>query len=102
MDSFNQDVLQFTQKRAKATYDFINSLNYSVIKIEINAGNGKIKSLKRVNKLSVKQWTKSSLLTNDYLFVPTEKIEFFQMMLSRSAINYLRNITITDIISKTK
>lgn len=73
LDSHNSSVLTFTQERATLLSDILRSINYSIIRLETGGLTQHIKSFKKLDTISIKQWTPESYSFNDYLFYPIEK-----------------------------
>lgn len=68
LDSFNSEVLDFTQKRVSMVCDLLESLNYGIIQLQTS--NNKLVSIKMIDAITIKQWTTESYDFNDYLFYP--------------------------------
>ena len=81
LDSFNDEILEFTQKRASQVYDLISSLDYRII--QLHKENQKIISYKKIHSFKIKQWTPDSYNFNDYLFYPTKQNDLVIEKLNR-------------------
>ena len=66
LDSFSEEVLDFTQSRADKLCKLLNSYGYAII--QIFQDGKKIKSYKQVETIKIQQWTLESYNLNDYLF----------------------------------
>lgn len=66
LDSFSNEVLDFTQSRVDQLCALLNSYGYAII--QIRQDDGEIKSYKQIEKIKIQQWTFESYKLNDYLF----------------------------------
>jgi len=66
LDSLNAEVMQFTQNRATLVCELLTSLNYCIIQLQTS--DSKLISIKKIDKIIIKQWAKESYNNNDYLF----------------------------------
>lgn len=82
LDSFSDDVLEFTQDRANQVGAILKKLDYCVIQIVQNEATDKILGFKELDSIPIKQWTRQSLPLNDYVFFPSEKRDFVKQILN--------------------
>jgi len=68
LDSLEDSVLEFTQKRASMVCELLDSLGCGII--QLHTKNNKLMSFERIDKIIIKQWTTESPDFNDYLFYP--------------------------------
>lgn len=71
LDSLNSEVMQFTQNRATLVCELLTSLNYGIIQLQTS--DNKLISIKKIDKIIIKQWTTESYNFNDYIFYPLNK-----------------------------
>jgi FkbM family methyltransferase len=89
LDSFSDNALEFTQNRANQVCQLLNELDYTIIQIIQNEATDRILSFQLLDRLSIQQWRKESLTLNDYIFVPSEKLEFVQSILAELCPDYV-------------
>lgn len=70
LDSHNQDVFEFTQKRATLVSNLVKSLNYGILQLIKNQKTSCLDSFKELDKITINQWTAESEAFNDYIFYP--------------------------------
>lgn len=70
LDSHSANVLDFTQTRAKLVCEMLKSLDYAIIQLQTRKGQSSLVSFKKLKRITIKQWTPESAVTNDYLFYP--------------------------------
>jgi FkbM family methyltransferase len=70
LDSHSAEVLDFTQKRAMLVCELLKSLDYGIIQLHTSKGQFSLVSFKKLEIITIKQWTPESAVINDYLFYP--------------------------------
>ena len=74
LDSYSEEVLEFTQERASQVSEFLSSIDYCIIQLQTRDNN--IIAFKELKQITVKQWTIESYNFNDYLFCPLTNRSF--------------------------
>jgi FkbM family methyltransferase len=75
LDSFSDEVFEFTQKRAFEVCSFLKALDYSIIQLVQDETTERIISFHKIDTITLIQWNKKSLQLNDYIFFPSIKTE---------------------------
>ena len=83
LDSFSDEVFQFTQGRTDEVCTFLNGLDYAVIQLIQNEATNQILSFVEVDWIRLRQWTEKSPRYNDYVFCPLEKRAFIVDVLDK-------------------
>lgn len=83
LDSFSDDVFEFTQERASEVCSFLKALEYSIIQLVQDETTERIISFHKIDTITLIQWNKKSLQLNDYIFFPSIKIEMMTDILTK-------------------
>ncbi len=83
LDSFSDEVLEFTQNRASEVCSFLKALDYSIIQLVQDETTERIISFHKIDTITLKQWDKKSLQLNDYIFFPSIKTQIMIDILTK-------------------
>ena len=83
LDSFSENVLEFTQQRANKVCTLLKIENYSIVQLVQNEATDQIVSFVEIDIVQIKQWDKNSLKLNDYIFFPTERQQAITQILMK-------------------
>ncbi len=83
LDSFSDEVFEFTQKRAFEVCSFLKALDYSIIQLVQDETTERIISFHQIDTINLIQWNKKSLQLNDYIFFPSIKTEMIVDILAK-------------------
>lgn len=75
LDSFNDNVLAFTQDRVGCVCDILFRHDYAIIQLVQSKQTNRIVDFNELDRVKIKQWDPKSLQLNDYIFYPSEKRE---------------------------
>lgn len=81
LDSFSDDVLEYTRDRANQVGKLLKKHDYGIIQIVQNQATDRIVGFDELNSIFLEQWTLQSLRLNDYIFFPSEKRDFVKQTL---------------------
>ncbi|RDB04330.1 FkbM family methyltransferase [Runella aurantiaca] len=83
LDSFSDEVFEFTQKRAAEVCSFLKALDYSIIQLVQDETTERIISFHEIDTITLIQWNKKSLQLNDYIFFPSINTEMVTSILTK-------------------
>ncbi|WP_460981602.1 FkbM family methyltransferase [Spirosoma fluminis] len=83
LDSYNPDVLEFTQDRADRLCTLLETLSYRIF--QIHHDHIRIRSVELVDEIQIKLWSKDSYFSNDYVFCHVDSEKEITELLSQLA-----------------
>lgn len=82
LDIFNEDAADFTIKQAGNLSRLLASMNYLIVQLEQSRSRGEIVGHKVLKEFKLVIWTKESPKTNDYMFVPVDRLTEVETVLN--------------------
>lgn len=81
LDSFSEERIEFTQRQADEVARLLKIWEYQIVQLIRSNQQDKIIDYKIIDRFEIKQWTKQSTYSNDYLFVhKTQNTEWLKTL----------------------